>query len=193
MDIVCEICGAHRLVYPSVVKLGRGRFCSKKCATVWRNSRHTYRTGWTLSSERKTKLFAGRDKWLREHPEEMRKMGSRLPRRERGDDIARFLSKFEATNGCWVWHGCLNRKGYGQFGLAGKMCSAHRMSYEFCRGPIPDDFEIDHLCHEPSICQLTNHCPHRRCVNPWHMKLVMHLENTSSRRSNAGRRRAEVV
>jgi hypothetical protein len=45
------------------------------------------------------------------------------------------------------------------------MVRAHRLSYEFIFGPIPEDHEVDHLCRL------------RPCVNPFHLEVVTHQEN----------------
>ncbi|WP_147425398.1 hypothetical protein [Bailinhaonella thermotolerans] len=39
-------------------------------------------------------------------------------------------------------------------------------------GPIPDGQEIDHLCHDPDVCEPGGACPHRRCGNPRHLQAV---------------------
>lgn len=58
----------------------------------------------------------------------------------------------------------------------GRQQGAHRIAYEAFRGPIPDGLELDHLCHnEDPACPGGPACPHRACVNPWH------LEATTSR------------
>ena len=93
-------------------------------------------------------------------------------------DLVRFLSKFDAaSHSCWIWTGTIYKRGYGYFGLKGKMKSAHRLSYQLFRGDIPAGIEIDHICHSNSACEAKSQCLHRRCVNPWHMELVTHLEN----------------
>lgn len=76
---LCEICQKPRAIYPSDAKLGRGRYCSKSCATKDRNARRTYKTGWKLSEDRKRKWHEGRDKWMREHPDEVKNFGQRFP------------------------------------------------------------------------------------------------------------------
>lgn len=42
---------------------------------------------------------------------------------------------------------------------------AHRLSYKFTRGPIPDGMQIDHICHN------------RACVNPEHLRLATNKQN----------------
>lgn len=68
-------------------------------------------------------------------------------------------------DGCWLWSGAVNNKGYGQFGQDGRTRSAHRVSYEFYVGPIPDGLTIDHLCRV------------KRCVRPDHLEPVTTAEN----------------
>jgi HNH endonuclease len=68
---------------------------------------------------------------------------------------------------CWLWKGCITKKGYGAF-RAGKGHStlAHVFAYTEFVGPIPEGYEIDHLCRV------------RHCVNfEEHLEPVTHLEN----------------
>ena len=104
------------------------------------------------------------------------------------DRTNRFFSHFEAINdGCWLWRGSRARNGYGRFRISpNRTAPAHRFSYQLLRGPVSEGFEIDHLCHDAE-CTLGEACPHRRCVNQWHMRLVTHRENMASGRSNMAR------
>jgi hypothetical protein len=78
----------------------------------------------------------------------------------------RFWNKVEAGDGCWVWLGALEHRGYGKFWLSGRHVAAHRFAYETCVGPIPEGLCVDHLCGD------------KRCVNPAHMETVTSRENT---------------
>ena len=72
------------------------------------------------------------------------------------------------ANGCWNWTGAQDRKGYGRLWSfeAKAPVLAHRVVYEYSRGKIPTEMQIDHLCRNP------------RCVNPHHMEVVTSRENT---------------
>jgi hypothetical protein len=67
---------------------------------------------------------------------------------------------------CWLWTKSVQKTGYGQVGndklgmSGGKVIFTHRVAYELIKGPIPDGFEIDHLCGN------------RRCCNPDHLEAV---------------------
>lgn len=77
----------------------------------------------------------------------------------------RFMSKAEIVpSGCVEWAAGLNR-GYGVFYDGQRLVKAHRWSYEYFVGPIPDGLHIDHLCRNT------------RCVNPAHLEPVTPREN----------------
>lgn len=86
---------------------------------------------------------------------------------------------------CWIWTASRTRHGYGQFsvgGRAGRMESAHSVTWRLLRGEIPDGLELDHLCRV------------RACCNPWHLEPVSHRVN--GQRGVAGdvvKRRAAAI
>jgi hypothetical protein len=101
-----------------------------------------------------------------------------------GNDLARFWSKVRkgaAHTDCWVWIGQIDARGYGAFPVrvdgVGTWSKAHRRSFELCVGPIPEGMHLDHLCHDSAVCKLGTACPHRRCVNPHHLRPVSNEEN----------------
>ena len=82
--------------------------------------------------------------------------GKRIPIEDR------FWSKVDKTGDCWIWTGA-KASGYGIIGRGGAgngYVQAHRWSYQAIIGPIPDKYELDHLCRVPA------------CVRPEHLEPV---------------------
>lgn len=79
-------------------------------------------------------------------------------------ESARFWSKVEKTDGCWLWKsGTIISKSqqlYGRFRSGSKMILAHRWTYADQVGVIPEQYTIDHLCRNTL------------CVRPSHLEAV---------------------
>lgn len=106
--------------------------------------------------------------WCTKHYQRWLKYGNPLMAKfERGGDpVARFWGYVSKGTGCWEWRGKIDKStGYGRFKMGGKSPTAHRLSYEWSVGPIPDGLVIDHLCRN------------RRCVNPAHLEPVTQQVN----------------
>ena len=72
---------------------------------------------------------------------------------------AKFWKHVDKQEGCWLWTGGCP-KGYGQFSSATVTKVAHRVSYEFLVGEIPEGMHLHHTCHQ------------KLCVNPAHLVLT---------------------
>lgn len=82
---------------------------------------------------------------------------------------SRFWAKVNKTETCWEWTAAKFEDGYGAFQLNGQNRRAHRVSYEWVVGEIPDGMLIDHICHN------------RACVNPSHLRLATGKQNMENR------------
>ena len=76
-----------------------------------------------------------------------------------------FWSKVDTSGECWVWQACRSAFGYGRIRIEGKEYRAHRVSYIWEYGPIPDGVEVCHRCENPP------------CVRPSHLFLGSHSVN----------------
>lgn len=51
-------------------------------------------------------------------------------------------------NGCALWQGMTNHKGYGMIRCGGLMMTVHRAAYTLRHGPIPDGMHVLHKCDQ---------------------------------------------
>jgi hypothetical protein len=80
---------------------------------------------------------------------------------------------------CWVWQRKRIPSGYGYLNFDGRQWVAHVLYWERVNGPVPDGYELDHLCRV------------RPCVRPDHLEVVTHALNVQ--RSMTARLTPEAV
>src|SRR5215475_3897979 len=68
-------------------------------------------------------------------------------------------------SGCLLYMGRLDEDEYARISCQGKNRIGSDAVYEMVHGPIPEGYEVDHICHN------------RRCVEPTHLRLLTHRQN----------------
>jgi hypothetical protein len=162
---VCPACGSRFLQWPSQVK--ERAFCSKECYSKSMIGKEPHNKGKRTVIE---KACAWCNKMMSGEPSKINKkkfcskacFGNSIK-----GSLEQALKRYivDEETGCWLWTGG-TRGGYGRLKLADYgMMEAHRASYEFHKGKIPEGLQLDHLCRN------------RSCINPDHLEPVTLQEN----------------
>ena len=82
------------------------------------------------------------------------------------------VRKSPESDGCWIWTGGRNKRGYGQLTVFGRTQGAHRISYQIHKGKIPSRLFVCHNCPSGD---------NPLCQNPDHLWLGTHQDNMRDR------------
>lgn len=107
----------------------------------------------------------------RSHHQRWRRGGDlNAPLNPRARSAEERIAKWTEKSGeCLIWNGNVLNSGYGQMRDSGRMVLVHRWAWSQVNGPIPDEMQIDHICHN------------RLCVNPDHLRLATAKQNAENK------------
>lgn len=103
--------------------------------------------------------------WCRRHYQRNRRTGSPTGSVARSLET-RFWAKVDKTDGCWLWTGSRDHKGYGRLNVDRKPVAAHRLLILLTTGEMPAAGQV--VCH---------HCDTPACVRPDHLFVGTQSDN----------------
>lgn len=87
------------------------------------------------------------------------------------EERLRYTSWVVTEAGCWEWCGGKRKGGYGRLTFGGKSFVTSRLAYETWVGSIPEGYVVRHKCDNPP------------CINPEHLEVGTHKDNTRDKMS----------
>lgn len=103
-----------------------------------------------------------------------------LKNRRKSSPFDRFIKKIRKTECCWIWEHSKYGSGYGVFYDWKKLTVAHRFSYTYFNGEIPEGNVVMHKCDN------------ELCVNPEHLSVGTQSENINDMISKGRNRKIET-
>ena len=91
-----------------------------------------------------------------------------------------FAIRTKQQGDCVVWTGNKDPRGYGLVYVNGANRSVHRFVWEREKGPIPDGYQIDHICHNTA------------CFKIDHLRIATPKENSFNRKGAYSNSRSGV-
>ena len=153
---VCETCAAPFLTYPSVVKRGEGRFCSRPCSATGRLAPRTRCVCEQCGAEYdiRTSLKTGPEKNRGRYCSHACRNDAR---RRDLTDIWRFIDR-RGPDECWPCKTHRNWRGYGRITIASQTLGVTRvvLGLKLGRPLAPNEFAL-------------HHCDNPPCANPAHL------------------------
>lgn len=98
-------------------------------------------------------------KWWK-NAEMKKQVGEKISESMRIKNLPKIDGKYKISiNGCWLWQGAKDQKGYGLLRFKSKLMRAHNVSFIITNGPIPPKKHLYRSCEDNS------------CINPSHLSI----------------------